>query len=233
MDFTTSLLEYKGQPGQIRKLDAAESAQKGGKVFRWEKNERMGGFVPCWDNPKTAQERAAQQIASVQGSSGELPSAAAQGFAQAVNANPDAEFGFGDLLDMVNPLQHIPLVNTLYRNVTGDDIKPIGRIVGGALYGGAGGAAGGLVNVITQSETGKDITGNVVDFALKGEKPHLQSQKHQPEAQLQAALNRSTDEREANTLLAFAPSPAQVLHMPLSQQPLAKHKGFVSFKLND
>src|SRR5215470_6180450 len=29
-------------------------------------------------------------------------------------------FGFGDLVDIVNPLQHIPVVATIYRNMTGD-----------------------------------------------------------------------------------------------------------------
>lgn len=77
--------------------------------------------------------------------------------------NKKEEFGFFDLLDMVNPLQHIPLVGNLYREMTGDSIKPISTIIGGALFGGPLGAASGIVNVIVAEETGKDIVGNVID----------------------------------------------------------------------
>ncbi len=54
---------------------------------------------------------------------------------------------FRDLLDLVNPLQHIPGVSQLYRKLTGDEIKPAMALAGGALFGGpigAGLAAAGL-----------------------------------------------------------------------------------------
>src|SRR3546814_6236130 len=43
---------------------------------------------------------------------------------------------FGDFLDIINPLQHIPLVSTLYRAITGDEISPHARILGATLFGG-------------------------------------------------------------------------------------------------
>ena len=49
-------------------------------------------------------------------------------------------FQFRDLLDLVNPLQHIPLVGNLYRRMTGDVLDPAIRIAGGALFGGPVGA---------------------------------------------------------------------------------------------
>ncbi|MSQ67469.1 MAG: hypothetical protein EXR83_04655 [Gammaproteobacteria bacterium] len=48
---------------------------------------------------------------------------------------------FADVLDVVNPLQHIPLVSTLYRRLTGDAIDPAMQLAGGALYGGPVGVA--------------------------------------------------------------------------------------------
>ncbi len=33
-------------------------------------------------------------------------------------------FSFGDIVDIINPLQHIPVVSTIYREMTGDDIGP-------------------------------------------------------------------------------------------------------------
>ncbi|MDP6473864.1 MAG: hypothetical protein QF894_03030 [Alphaproteobacteria bacterium] len=31
-------------------------------------------------------------------------------------------FGFDDFLDLINPLQHIPIISTIYREITGDTI---------------------------------------------------------------------------------------------------------------
>ena len=45
-------------------------------------------------------------------------------------------FTFADLIDFVNPLQHIPGVSTIYRAITGDEIGIGPRLVGGALLGG-------------------------------------------------------------------------------------------------
>ena len=71
-------------------------------------------------------------------------------------------FTFGDLLDVINPLQHIPIISTIYRELTGDAIAPGPRMAGGALLGGVFGFIGGLANVVAEQETGKDIGENVM-----------------------------------------------------------------------
>jgi len=43
---------------------------------------------------------------------------------------------FDDLLKGLNPLHHIPVVGTIYRAVTGEEILPVFRVLGGALFGG-------------------------------------------------------------------------------------------------
>ena len=45
---------------------------------------------------------------------------------------PDG-FGFDDFIDLINPLQHIPIVLTIYRDLTGDTIADGARIFGGPL----------------------------------------------------------------------------------------------------
>jgi hypothetical protein len=45
-------------------------------------------------------------------------------------------FSFKDLLDIVNPLQHLPVVGSIYRYLTGDEPAAGTRIIGDALYGG-------------------------------------------------------------------------------------------------
>lgn len=67
------------------------------------------------------------------------------------------EFSFWDLVDIINPLQHIPVVNTLYREITGDQINNIGRIVGGTIFGGFAGAALGGINALVKNDTGNDL----------------------------------------------------------------------------
>ena len=76
-------------------------------------------------------------------------------------------FTFDDFLDIINPLQHIPVVSSFYREITGDSIAPGPRVLGAALFSGgpigaAVSAAAALIDVVMESETGKDIGGHVM-----------------------------------------------------------------------
>lgn len=51
---------------------------------------------------------------------------------------PDRRFGWDDFADLINPLQHVPLVNIAYRAITGDEIYGAARL----LDAGFGPAAG-------------------------------------------------------------------------------------------
>ena len=48
----------------------------------------------------------------------------------------EADFGFADLLDVINPLHHLPVVGSMYREMTGDQIEPAARSAGSFLWGG-------------------------------------------------------------------------------------------------
>jgi hypothetical protein len=65
-------------------------------------------------------------------------------------------FSFHDLLDIINPLQHLPIISTIYRYVTGDDIGAVPRIVGDTLYGGPIGFITGVVGATLKQESGED-----------------------------------------------------------------------------
>lgn len=71
-------------------------------------------------------------------------------------------FSFHDLLDTINPLQHIPIVGSIYRAVTGDTLGNAARVVGDGLYGGVIGVIAGLTDVSVLEATGKDIGQNVM-----------------------------------------------------------------------
>jgi hypothetical protein len=74
------------------------------------------------------------------------------------------ELTFGDFISVINPLQHIPVVSTLYRWFTGDTIKPAARVVGGALYGGPVGLVSAAFNAIVEEVKGKDIGAQIVSL---------------------------------------------------------------------
>jgi hypothetical protein len=82
------------------------------------------------------------------------------------NHSADDDFTFDDLISIVNPLQHIPVVSTIYRSLTGETIKPFERIVGDTLYGGMWGGLSAIANVVYQDVTGKDFGQTVLDTAL-------------------------------------------------------------------
>lgn len=75
---------------------------------------------------------------------------------------------FADLLDAINPLQHLPIIAPLYREITGDTISPAARIIGGGLFGGPLGLVASMVDAAIEDGTGRDIGGNLVAM-VKGD----------------------------------------------------------------
>ena len=74
-------------------------------------------------------------------------------------SGPDGSPTFADLLDIINPLQHIPIVSSIYRAITGDEIGAAPRAFGGFLYGGPLGAlAAGLTGLFEEASGGNIVT---------------------------------------------------------------------------
>ena len=59
---------------------------------------------------------------------------------------------FKDVLDVINPLQHIPIVSTIYRNVSGDTIDDIPKFLGSALFSGPAGLISALGTTIIEAQ---------------------------------------------------------------------------------
>src|SRR5690554_5905671 len=68
--------------------------------------------------------------------------------------------GFDDLLDVINPLQQLPGVSSVYRAVSGDGISTVAKLAGGALFGGPVGFFASLASSIFEFATGDDIGGH-------------------------------------------------------------------------
>ncbi|HUK06669.1 MAG TPA: hypothetical protein VLX09_02275 [Stellaceae bacterium] len=77
------------------------------------------------------------------------------------------EASFSDFVDTINPLEHLPIISTIYGWIAGKhDIGDLPRIAGDALYGGPWGALSGVFNALLKEETGRDVGEHVVAAIL-------------------------------------------------------------------
>jgi hypothetical protein len=115
---------------------------------------RTSGHIPVFNDKKAAESTSFKEMAEA-----------------ADSAAPAEKGGFFSvllgILDVINPLQHIPVVSTIYRHLTGDEIGPMARIAGDTLYGGPLGGAMGVADVVAEKVTGRDIGGNALAFLTK------------------------------------------------------------------
>lgn len=75
-------------------------------------------------------------------------------------------FSFSDIIDIINPFQHVPLVNNIYREVTGDEISHGSRLMGGGVFGGVAGFIGAFFNSTFEMATGKTPLQEMADLLL-------------------------------------------------------------------
>lgn len=95
---------------------------------------------------------------------------------------------FKDMLAIINPLQHIPIVGTIYRAITGDKIAIMPSIIGGALFGGPIGLALSLADNAIKTETGRNV-GETVMAGLFGPSTPAGAPDDQLAAKAPPALN--------------------------------------------
>ncbi|MGO8920430.1 MAG: hypothetical protein ACLQJR_31430 [Stellaceae bacterium] len=158
--------------------------------------------------------------------------ASGTGGSGATHAWKDGSFSFHDVLDTLNPLQHIPIVSTIYRWVTGDKPGNVARIVGDGIYGGPVGLATGMLSVAVKEETGKDPGEMAVALITGGDaEVTLGSAAAQPAAAtatqaataMQAAIaaTTATQASAATTAAAAATPPARAPMTSLFRTPPA------------
>ena len=68
---------------------------------------------------------------------------------------PDGKFGWDDFIDIINPLQHIPVVAQVYRAVTGDEAYALSNFIGAAPFGPLS-VANAVVDTVIRGQTGRD-----------------------------------------------------------------------------
>lgn len=125
---------------------------------------------------------------------------------------PDG-FGFDDFLDIINPLQHIPGISSLYREITGDELSPGARMIGGTIFGGGIGLAASFINSAIEDATGHDIGAHMLALFSDEEKAA-------PAEMIAIAPEEETGTVPANAAEATPGVMAPMAVPPVMQAPL-------------
>jgi hypothetical protein len=84
-----------------------------------------------------------------------------------------SESFFHHILDVINPLQHLPVIGTIYRAITGEHIGTVEKIAGDALYGGLWGAVASVADVAFEAVTGKSVEDTALAWLKDESKPNI------------------------------------------------------------
>lgn len=100
---------------------------------------------------------------------------ASSGAASAAAAGPaeQGESFFHHILDVINPLQHLPVISTIYRAITGEHIGNIEKIAGDTLYGGLWGAVASVADVAFEAVTGKSVEDTALAWFKGNDNPNI------------------------------------------------------------
>lgn len=74
-----------------------------------------------------------------------------------IDSGTSKGLSFFDFLDLINPLQHIPIVSSIYRELTGDTIRPEIQMAGAALLGGPVGLMVAGAHAVFEAENGRGV----------------------------------------------------------------------------
>jgi hypothetical protein len=78
--------------------------------------------------------------------------------AASVGGEPSPTPKFSDFVALLNPLQNLPVVGTIYRQMTGDVPHPAARVIGGLIWGGPIGLIGAALTYVAEQVSGKGTT---------------------------------------------------------------------------
>ena len=126
----------------------------------------------------------------------------------------DWDFSFHNLLDIINPLEHLPIIGTIYRAITHTHIGIPERIAGDALYGGLWGAVSGAADAAFEAITGKDF-GSTVLALFTG---------HHHNTAV-AANNANAANIDIGTVTVTPPKQLSASQLPASQSPSSQSVG--------
>jgi hypothetical protein len=141
--------------------------------------------------------------------------------------NDDATMSFGDFLDMINPLQHIPIISAGYRSITGESISPVARIAGDTLYAGilgvasAGVAAVGAIadEAFAANNDGQGMAGAAYACLFGDDKTTITPTTAPPTQLADSAVTATVVTTDTVTAAAPAPNPQAPIIVNTSGMP--------------
>lgn len=113
----------------------------------------------------------------------------------------DGKFGWDDVVDLINPLQHIPLINIAYRHFTGDQQTGSAELLGSLPFGPLS-ALTAIADLAVRSTTGRDIGENVIALVTGDHDSSADSL-------AQAGNGNTTTGAPATAISSVDPSPSQ------------------------
>ncbi len=120
---------------------------------------------------------------------------------------------FDHLLDVVNPLQHLPIIGSIYRAATGDPLGAVEKIAGDALYGGMWGAVTAVADVAFEAITGKSVKNTVMAWFDDGDDTNTSL------ASIKNTVTGWIDGKDAPSTLAAAVSITPKQSLPSGELP--------------
>ena len=132
----------------------------------------------------------------------------------------DEGASFGEVLDAVNPLHHIPVVSSIYRAVSGDEIGLGPRLIGAAIFGGPLGVILAGMSALFEEASG----GNVAEHAIALFEDPKDGDERAP-AKVYASLidHAEGDAGEGTQLSAAAPfDVAELANSPTAPSPITE-----------
>lgn len=97
--------------------------------------------------------------------------ATATGGTATQTASTSMPLSFDDIVDIVNPLQHLPIISTLYQHYANDPISTFPKIAGDTLYGGPIGLLTSVADTVFEKATGKSFGDTVLAWVTGDDTP--------------------------------------------------------------
>ena len=148
--------------------------------------------------------------------------------------------GFSDILEMLNPLQHLPVISHLYRAESGNDIPAIAKIIGAGAFGGVIGAVGSAAVSLIEGLSGEPILQMATSlggethqpFATMGEQQVVQLLPDNGEAFLELSSNPQIVAQAAASNAPAAAIPATPLLRDLRKSEIGLPESSIEAQLN-
>lgn len=109
-------------------------------------------------------------------------------------------FGLKDVLDVVNPLQHIPGISDLYQTLTGDRPSKMAQVLGGFMYGGISGGLLAHAETLYESATNETPAASIKNALLNKKDEALAAAATPPVETTAAPISAATPKTFINAL---------------------------------